>query len=133
MLSQRQRNYNGCGSIHGFELKRGRYRGGFRVEQSRHAPARKDDQAISATTAPAAAAARKQNRSNGAELSALHRHSRQARPCNPRRLNRLRLLAAEFVFSAGLAPSQSWLATYKYILGVLLVVGGAVAAFFLLR
>lgn len=39
----------------------------------------------------------------------------------------------EFVLSAGLAPSQSWLARNKYILGVLLVVGIAVAAVFLLR
>jgi GAF domain len=39
----------------------------------------------------------------------------------------------EFVLSAGLAPSQSWLARNKYILGVLLVVGVAVVAVFLLR
>lgn len=41
--------------------------------------------------------------------------------------------APEFVLSAGLAPSQSWLARNKYILGVLLVVGIAVVAVFLLR
>jgi len=40
---------------------------------------------------------------------------------------------AEFVLSAGLAPSQSWLARNKYILGVLLAVGIAAAAVFLLR
>jgi len=39
----------------------------------------------------------------------------------------------EFVLSAGLLPSQSWLARNKYILGVLLAVGIAVAAVFLLR
>jgi GAF domain-containing protein len=39
----------------------------------------------------------------------------------------------EFVLSAGMAPSQSWLSANKYILGVLLVVGGVVAAVFLLR
>lgn len=39
----------------------------------------------------------------------------------------------EFVLSAGLAPSQSWLARNKYILGVLLVVGIAVVVVFLLR
>jgi hypothetical protein len=39
----------------------------------------------------------------------------------------------EFVLSAGLAPSQSWLARNKYILGVLLAVGIAAAAVFLLR
>ncbi len=40
---------------------------------------------------------------------------------------------AEFVLSAGLAPSQSWIARNKYVLGVLLVVGAAVAAIFILR
>ncbi len=39
----------------------------------------------------------------------------------------------EFVLSAGLELSQSWLAKNKYIVGVLLVVGVAVAGFFLLR
>jgi GAF domain-containing protein len=39
----------------------------------------------------------------------------------------------EFVLSAGLEPSQSWLAANKYIVGVLLVVATAVAAVFLLR
>jgi len=39
----------------------------------------------------------------------------------------------EFVLSAGLAPSQSWLARNKYILGVLLAVGIAAVAIFLLR
>jgi hypothetical protein len=40
---------------------------------------------------------------------------------------------AEFVLSAGLAPSQSWISRNKYVLGVLVVVGAAVAAIFLLR
>ncbi len=39
----------------------------------------------------------------------------------------------EFVLSAGLEPSQSWLAANKYIVGVLLLVAAAGAAFFLLR
>jgi hypothetical protein len=44
------------------------------------------------------------------------------------------LPAREFVFSAGLEPSQSWLAANKYIVGVILLVGAAgAAAFFLLR
>jgi len=42
--------------------------------------------------------------------------------------------APEFVLSAGLEPSQSWLAANKYIVGVLmLVAAAAAAAFFLLR
>jgi hypothetical protein len=39
----------------------------------------------------------------------------------------------EFVLSAGLQPSQSWLAANKYVVGVLLAVAAAVAAVFLLR
>ena len=39
----------------------------------------------------------------------------------------------EFVLSAGLEPSRSWFSTNKYILIVLLVIGAAGAAFFLLR
>ncbi len=42
--------------------------------------------------------------------------------------------APDFVLSAGLEPSQSWLAANKYIVGViLLVAAAAAAAFFLLR
>lgn len=41
--------------------------------------------------------------------------------------------APEFVLSAGLEPSQSWLAANKYIVGVLLLVAAAAATFFLLR
>ncbi len=41
--------------------------------------------------------------------------------------------SGEFVLSAGLEPSQSWVARNKYVLGVLLVVGVAVAAVFVLR
>ena len=44
-----------------------------------------------------------------------------------------RVKSPEFVLSAGMPPSQSWLAANKYIVGVLLVVGAAVAAVFLLR
>jgi GAF domain-containing protein len=39
----------------------------------------------------------------------------------------------EFVLSAGLQPSQSWFSANKYVLIVLLVVGLATAAFFVLR
>ena len=39
----------------------------------------------------------------------------------------------EFVFSAGLEPSQSWLSANKYIVGVLLLIAGGAAAMFLLR
>jgi GAF domain-containing protein len=39
----------------------------------------------------------------------------------------------ELVLSAGLAPSQSWFAANKYILGALLVIGAVVAGVFLLR
>lgn len=38
-----------------------------------------------------------------------------------------------FVLSAGLEPSQSWIARNKYVLGALLVIGVAAAAVFLLR
>jgi len=41
--------------------------------------------------------------------------------------------SAPVVFSAGLGTSQSWFAANKYIIGVLLVVAAAVAAFFLMR
>jgi GAF domain len=41
--------------------------------------------------------------------------------------------AAEFVLSAGLAPSQSWIARNKYIVVALVVVGAVVAGIFLLR
>lgn len=41
--------------------------------------------------------------------------------------------APELVLSAGLEPSQSWLARNKYIVGVLLAVAAAVTAVFLLR
>lgn len=46
---------------------------------------------------------------------------------------RLQAPVPEFVLSAGLAPSQSWLARNKYFLGVLLAVGIAVAVVLLLR
>jgi hypothetical protein len=39
----------------------------------------------------------------------------------------------EFVLSAGLQPSQSWFSANKYVLIVVLVVGLAAAAFFVLR
>jgi GAF domain-containing protein len=45
----------------------------------------------------------------------------------------LEVPSRDFVLSAGLQPSQSWLAANKYVIGVLLVVAVAVAAFVLLR
>jgi len=39
----------------------------------------------------------------------------------------------EFVLSAGLAPSQSWLGANKYVIAVLLVVAAGAAAFYFLR
>ncbi len=39
----------------------------------------------------------------------------------------------EFVLSAGLEPSQSWLAANKYVVGAVLVVAVAVTVVFLLR
>jgi hypothetical protein len=39
----------------------------------------------------------------------------------------------EFVLSAGMKPSQSWLSANKYIIGALLMVGAVVATVFLLR
>ena len=43
------------------------------------------------------------------------------------------IASPEFVFSAGLEPSQSWLAANKYMIGVLLVVAAVVGAFLILR
>ena len=45
----------------------------------------------------------------------------------------LEVPSRDFVLSAGLQPSQSWLAANKYVVGVLLVVAVAVAAFVVLR
>jgi hypothetical protein len=48
--------------------------------------------------------------------------------------NRSPVLTPEFVLSAGLQPSQSWLAANKYIVGAILLVAAAgAAAFFLLH
>jgi hypothetical protein len=41
--------------------------------------------------------------------------------------------APAVVFSAGLEPSQSWLARNKYVLAALLVIAGAAAVILLLR
>ena len=46
--------------------------------------------------------------------------------------NRAETSSTEFVLSAGMAPSQSWLARNKYIV-MALVIGGGVAALLLLR
>jgi hypothetical protein len=40
---------------------------------------------------------------------------------------------SEFVLSAGLEPSQSWLSANKFVIGVLLAIGGGAAALFFLR
>ena len=45
----------------------------------------------------------------------------------------LEVPSPDFVLSAGLRPSQSWFATNKYVIGVLLAVAAAMAAFVLLR
>jgi GAF domain-containing protein len=45
----------------------------------------------------------------------------------------LEVPSRDFVLSPGLQPSQSWLAANKYVIGVLLVVAVAVAAFVVLR
>jgi len=44
-----------------------------------------------------------------------------------------KVAAPDFVLSAGLAPSQSWIAANKYVLGTLLLVAAAVAAIVFLR
>ncbi len=81
-------------------------------------PARKDErQSLVAATASNAAA----------------RETKSVTTTQASSLQASKAPSPEFVFSAGLGPSQSWFATHKYILRVLLVVGGAVAAFFLLR
>lgn len=97
-------------------------------------PARKDDRAI--TAAPIENVAPRGNKSAPTEpASSVQTPSLSAQTAlaKPSSVQPAKVAAPEFVFSAGLAPSQSWLATYKYIVGVLLVVGGAAAAFFLLR
>jgi hypothetical protein len=45
----------------------------------------------------------------------------------------LEVPSRDFVLSAGLDSSQSWLAANKYVIGVLLVVAVAVVAFVFLR
>jgi len=82
---------------------------------------------------PAAGKAERQPISSAPASSAGARESSSAATAQTSSSPPSRVAAPEFVLSAGLEPSQSWLATHKYILGVLLVVGGAVAAVFLLR
>ena len=71
--------------------------------------------------------------SSGAVAAGLKKESKVADASNvPLRTPVARVAPPEFVLSAGLEPSQSWLSANKYILGVLLFVA-AVAAVFLLR
>ena len=84
-------------------------------------------------SAVAASPAVKESKASAAQpvpvppLSSTPAVEKAAQPAEPA------LAVPEFVLSAGLAPSQSWLARNKYILGVLLAVGIAVVAVFLLR
>jgi GAF domain-containing protein len=82
---------------------------------------------------PAARQAERQPISSATASSAAARESGSAATAQTSSSQPSRAAAPEFVLSAGLESPQSWLATHKYILGVLLVVGGAVAAVFLLR
>jgi hypothetical protein len=97
-------------------------------------PARKDDRAMTAAT-PSNAAAREIKSIPAVPTSSVQTSSVSAKSSAARAsvTHPAMVPAPEFVFSAGLEPSQSWFATHKYIVGVLLVVGGAAAAFFLLR
>jgi hypothetical protein len=54
-------------------------------------------------------------------------------PVQPKQIQTLPAPSSEFVLSAGLEPSQSWLAANKYILIVLVLLAVVVGAFLLLR
>jgi hypothetical protein len=54
-------------------------------------------------------------------------------PTSEQRLKPAQAPAPEFILSAGITPSQSWLSANKYILLVLVVVAAAAAAVFYLR
>jgi uncharacterized Zn finger protein (UPF0148 family) len=56
-----------------------------------------------------------------------------SRPTVPNTVAAAEVASPEFVLSAGMEFSQSWLAANKYIVGVLLMVIVAIAAIFLLR
>ena len=86
-------------------------------------PAAKKEGTRPAPAAPSSHAAARETRPAAAPASVAHAASAPAS----------RVKSPEFVLSAGMQPSQSWLAAHKYIVGVLLVVGAAVAAVFLLR
>ena len=86
-------------------------------------PAAKKEGTRPAPAAPSSHAAARETRPAAAPASVAHAASAPAS----------RVKSPEFVLSAGMQPSQSWLAANKYIVGVLLVVGAAVAAVFLLR
>jgi len=66
-------------------------------------------------------------RSNVASISATRETAPEPTPLSAK------ASSPELVLSAGLEPSQSWFSRNKYILGVLLVIGAAAAAVFLLR
>ncbi len=56
-----------------------------------------------------------------------------SRPAVPETVAASEVASPDFVLSAGMEPSQSWLAANKYIVGVLVMVIVAIAAIFLLR
>ena len=56
-----------------------------------------------------------------------------SRPTAPNTVAAAEVASPDFVLSAGMESSQSWLAANKYIVGVLLMVIVAIAAIFLLR
>ena len=87
-------------------------------------PAAKQEGLRPAPAAPLSNAATRETRPQAAPATVVA----QAASAPASRVN-----SPEFVLSAGMQPSQSWLAAHKYIVGVLLVVGAAVAAVFLLR
>jgi len=56
----------------------------------------------------------------------------RAEPTDPQ-ARKVESASPKFVLSGGLEPSQSWLSRNKYVVGVLLAIAGAAAAFFFLR
>jgi len=82
-------------------------------------PTQRTEEAVKVATHPA--------RSNVASISATRETAPEPTPLSAK------ASSPELVLSAGLEPSQSWFSRNKYILGVLLVIGAAAAAVFLLR
>jgi hypothetical protein len=97
--------------------------------------ATKDERApAGATVANAAAPETKSVATARASSSSLSKSSSLQPSSSPTSSSQAsKVPSPEFILSAALEPSQSWLAAHKYFFAVLLVVGGAVAAVFLLR